>query len=83
MYIHLLLLSFFAANYAADGSLCRMTRQQQQLPGAAKRPFTSVTGHSLPAAAGSKAKANKEAAAARPAAQRAAAALLPPQLKGR
>ncbi|KAF6255825.1 hypothetical protein COO60DRAFT_1532990 [Scenedesmus sp. NREL 46B-D3] len=57
--------------------------KQQQLDGGAKRPFTSVTGHSLPAAAGSKAKASKEAAATRRAAQPAAAALLPPQLRGR
>jgi hypothetical protein len=73
-------------NLLLSASLCRMARQQQQqqqLPGPAKRPFTSVTGHSLPAAAGGKAKASKEAAAAGPAAKPAAAALLPPQLRGR
>uniref|UniRef100_A0A383V561 Uncharacterized protein n=1 Tax=Tetradesmus obliquus TaxID=3088 RepID=A0A383V561_TETOB len=56
---------------------------KQQLSGGAKRPFTSVTGHSLRAGASSLPKASRQAPAARPAAKPAAAALLPPQLKGR
>jgi hypothetical protein len=59
-------------------------------PGGSKRPFTSVPGHSLPAAAGSSAaaKASKPYAAARPggAARTGSGGgkmLLPPQLSGR
>jgi hypothetical protein len=53
-------------------------------PAAAKRPFTAVTGHSLPKAS-SQAKANKDHAAARPggSAKPAGSMLVPPQLQGR
>lgn len=74
--------SYTILHHAAHGTCCAC-RVANGITSSTKRSYTSVSGHSLPAAA-SRNKAVKEHAAAAPkAASKGTASFLPPQLSGR